>query len=196
MIDFELPRVAEVRYEGGHVLWLRFDDGVEGRVDLGGHLRGPMFEPLREPERFAEVYLADGYTVAWPNGADLAPEFLYERLMPTGRGIARKRLDARSLDADAAADQAQFGGMPEISRFFGIIIRMFYQEREAPHFHAVYGDYVAAIGIGDGHVTTRHFPGRALRLVLDWRELHERDLLDNWERLQQGLPAVPIPPLD
>jgi hypothetical protein len=194
MIDFELPRVAEVRYEGGHVLWLRFDDGVEGCVDLSAHLRGPIFEPLRDPERFAEVRLADGYTVAWPNGADLAPEFLYEHLVPTG--TARKRFVPPSLDAGSAADGSQFDGMPEISRFFGIVVRMFYQEQQASHFHAIYGEYAASIRIEDGHVTSRRFPGRALRLVLDWRELHERELLDNWERLRQGLPTVPIAPLD
>lgn len=69
--------VSEVRPTVDYRLWLRFSDGFEGEVDLGHELHGTMFAPLRDRERFAEVRLdPEIRTIAWPNGADFAPEFL------------------------------------------------------------------------------------------------------------------------
>ena len=79
-----LLHVVAVRPLGGSVLWLRFDDGAEGEVDLGPELDGPVFGPLRDPAAFAQARVdPELHTVAWPNGADLAPEFL--------RGLLRQR---------------------------------------------------------------------------------------------------------
>jgi hypothetical protein len=73
--------VIEAKYVRGHTLWLKFEDGVSGEVDLAGDLHGPVFEPLRDPSYFRRFLLsADLGTVSWPNGADFAPEFLYEKL--------------------------------------------------------------------------------------------------------------------
>jgi hypothetical protein len=72
-------QVLEARYRGGHRLWLRFDDGIEGEVDLAAELDGEVFEPLRDPEYFAR-YTVDE-TLVWPNGADFAPEFLHDRIL-------------------------------------------------------------------------------------------------------------------
>ena len=69
--------------------------------------------------------------------------------------------------------------MPEISRFFGIIIRMFTNEHGKPHFHAFYQDYQVSIEIESGVIAGR-FPPNALRLVQDWRELHREQLLECW----------------
>lgn len=70
------------------MLRLHFSDGRVGDVDLADRLRGPIFEPLRDPERFAEAFVDDELgTVAWPNGADVAPEFLYDALLPI-KGVA------------------------------------------------------------------------------------------------------------
>lgn len=63
-------------------MWLRFDDGVEGTVDLADELWGEIFEPLRDPVYFGRFTVED--TLVWPNGADFAPEFLHERLRETG----------------------------------------------------------------------------------------------------------------
>lgn len=63
---------------GGFRVWLRFDDGLTGEVDLADALDGPVFTPLRDPTYFAAFVVND--TLTWPNGADLAPEFLYERV--------------------------------------------------------------------------------------------------------------------
>ena len=78
--------VRKVEYRGGHRLWLQFSDGAEGEVDLREHLIGPVFEPLHDAAMFAQVRLdPEIRTVAWPNGADLAPEFLRQLL---GSGVA------------------------------------------------------------------------------------------------------------
>jgi hypothetical protein len=71
--------VKEARHLGDHRVWLRFDDGVEGEVDLQDELWGPVFAPLADPAAFAAFEVRR--TLAWPNGADLAPEFLYERVL-------------------------------------------------------------------------------------------------------------------
>ncbi len=72
-----LPRLVTAKYLHGHILWLRFADGVEGEVDLGSELEGEIFEPLRDESYFKQVTLdPELRTVVWPNGADFAPEFL------------------------------------------------------------------------------------------------------------------------
>lgn len=73
-----IPKVVEVTPLDGYKLWLRFQDGVSGTVDLSAELWGPMFEPLKDRALFAQVAIhPELATVTWPNGADLAPEFLY-----------------------------------------------------------------------------------------------------------------------
>jgi len=72
--------VVEARYLSGYIIWLRFEDGTEGEVDLAEELHGPVFEPLRDQSYFASLRVnPDTGTVEWPNGADFAPEFLYEK---------------------------------------------------------------------------------------------------------------------
>ena len=71
--------VTAVEYIGDYRLRLKFNDGAGGIVDLEPELYGEVFEPLRDKELFRQVYLT-GRTIEWPNGADLAPEFLYEQV--------------------------------------------------------------------------------------------------------------------
>ena len=85
--------------------------------------------------------------------------------------------------------------MPEISRFLGIVITMFYREHGPPHFHAGYGEYNIVVSILDG-VVSGSFPRRALRLVLEWFELHKNELKENWELAQQRKPLNRIAPLE
>ncbi|MDX6500882.1 MAG: hypothetical protein QOG23_4142 [Blastocatellia bacterium] len=85
--------------------------------------------------------------------------------------------------------------MPEVSRFLGIIITMFYREHGPPHFHATYGEYDVQVSIRDGSVNGR-FPPRALRLVLEWQALHRDELLENWELARQRRPLNTISPLE
>jgi hypothetical protein len=74
-------RIVEARYLSGYVIWLRFSDGLTGEVDLGAELEGEVFEPLRDQAFFRSFVLhPDLHTIVWPNGADLAPEFLHEQV--------------------------------------------------------------------------------------------------------------------
>lgn len=85
--------------------------------------------------------------------------------------------------------------MPEISRFLGMVIGMFFSEHGVPHFHAVYGEHEASIEIESGTVHGA-LPQRALRLVLEWAELHKAELLENWKLARQGQPLKRIEPLE
>lgn len=85
--------------------------------------------------------------------------------------------------------------MPEISRFLGIVIGMFYNELGVPHFHAVYGNAEATIEIETERIHGQ-LPRRALALVLEWNRVHRTDLLENWRRARSGEPLVKIPPLE
>ena len=76
-----MPRLVEARYVRDFVIWVRFSDGHEGEVDRAGELDGPIFEPLHDPAYFGSFVLSpDLHTIVWPNGADLAPEFLREQV--------------------------------------------------------------------------------------------------------------------
>ena len=76
-----LVRLVEARYVRDYTLWLRFDDGLAGEVDFATELDGPVFEPLRDLAAFRGFRLhPELHTIAWPNGADFAPEFLHERV--------------------------------------------------------------------------------------------------------------------
>jgi Protein of unknown function (DUF2442) len=78
-----LPKLREARYQGDYRIWLKFADGVEGEVDLEDELWGDMFQPLKDKALFAELLLDEELeTIVWPNGADFAPEFLYQQLCP------------------------------------------------------------------------------------------------------------------
>ena len=85
--------------------------------------------------------------------------------------------------------------MPTISIFFGILIRMFFNEHSPPHFHAEYGEYKAVIDIRTFEVIDGKLPRRALELVLDWAELHQAELLEDWELCRSHVEPRPIDPL-
>lgn len=76
--------VVEARYVEGHVVWLRFRDGTTGEIDLTPALKGPVFEPLADPAVFRQFTLhPEFHTLVWPNGADIAPEFLHDNVRVT-----------------------------------------------------------------------------------------------------------------
>ncbi len=86
--------------------------------------------------------------------------------------------------------------MPELSRFFGIVIGIFYREHGRPHFHAVYGESEAVIDIETGEVISGQLPKRALALVAEWHEEHKAELRENWKRARQHKPLKKIAPLE
>jgi hypothetical protein len=85
--------------------------------------------------------------------------------------------------------------MPEISRFLGIIIAMFYRDHAPPHFHAIYGEYEITVEIESGIINGR-FPKRALKLIFEWLELHREELLENWRLAEDRRPLNKIEPLE
>ena len=86
--------------------------------------------------------------------------------------------------------------MPEISRFLGIVIGMFYRDHNPPHFHATYGEHEVAISIEDARVLWGRLPRRAMAHVLEWREAHVDELLADWEHARQREPLKAIEPLE
>jgi hypothetical protein len=77
---WQLSEVTAIRYREGHVYHIVFDDGLEGDIDLAEYVgSGPVFEPLRDPTFFQQARI-EGGTISWANGADIAPETLYEKI--------------------------------------------------------------------------------------------------------------------
>lgn len=85
--------------------------------------------------------------------------------------------------------------MPELSRFFGIVIFMYRRDHAPPHLHAVYGEYEIAFMIESGEVRG-DFPPRALRLVRTWVDAHRSELLEQWHAARRGAPLTRIAPLE
>ena len=85
--------------------------------------------------------------------------------------------------------------MPEISRFYGIIISMYYDDHNPPHFHARYGGHRAALEIASLRVLVGKLPPRVLGLVVEWAFQHQPELMDNWVVTRGGRPPQKIPPL-
>ena len=70
-------KIVDAKYAGAYLIRVRFADGVEGEIDLANELEGEVFEPLRDQQLFKQFRLdPDTLTIVWPNGADLAPEFI------------------------------------------------------------------------------------------------------------------------
>ena len=89
--------------------------------------------------------------------------------------------------------------MPEISRFFGVIIRMYWKTgapHHSPHFHAYYQGEVAIYGVEPVELLAGSLPRRQRRLVEAWAELHQPELMDDWQRLQSGQSPLPVQPLE
>ena len=85
--------------------------------------------------------------------------------------------------------------MPEISRFLGIVIAMFYRDHAPAHFHAFYGEFEITVQIDSG-VVTGEFPRRALAHVLEWHTLHKTELLTDWDLARDRKPLRKIAPLE
>ena len=86
--------------------------------------------------------------------------------------------------------------MPEISRFYGVVIRMFYNDHPPPHFHAEYAGSVAEISIETLEMLAGSLPPRAFVLVLDWAALHRQELREDWELCRRKEQPRRIQPLD
>jgi phosphomannomutase len=86
--------------------------------------------------------------------------------------------------------------MPEISRFFGVIIKMFFDDHQPPHFHAEYGSTEALIDIENLSVFAGHLPPRVIGFVIEWASIHQHELMDDWNRAQSQNALKKISPLE
>ena len=86
--------------------------------------------------------------------------------------------------------------MPEISRFFGIVIVMYYKDHPPPHFHAKYGSQTGVFAIDDLRLMEGHLPKRVISLVLEWAFQHREELLNDWTLAISKKPLEKIAPLE
>ena len=86
--------------------------------------------------------------------------------------------------------------MPVISRFLGIIIAMFYQDHNPPHFHVRYNEYKAAVSIKDLALLEGKLPPKVLGLVIEWASIHQQELMEDWELAKQLRELKAIKPLE
>jgi len=86
--------------------------------------------------------------------------------------------------------------MPTISEFFGIIVRMYFNDHPPPHFHAYYGEAEAVYTIQTLEVLEGGLPRRAHNLVLEWASASRVELMANWNQARQSQPLSPISPLE
>ena len=85
--------------------------------------------------------------------------------------------------------------MPEVCSFYGIIISMYPGDHNPPHFHVRYNEFRAIIEIEDKNVVGE-MPNQALKIVFEWLDIHKKELMDNWDKLQKGKSVAKIKPLE
>ncbi len=86
--------------------------------------------------------------------------------------------------------------MPEISRFLGIVIAIYYKEHAPPHFHAKYGNQTGVFSIAELKLTQGHLPRRVIALVLEWAFEHRDELMEDWKSAEMRKPLQRIQPLE
>jgi hypothetical protein len=86
--------------------------------------------------------------------------------------------------------------MPEISRFFGIVVQMYYNDHEPPHFHVRYSGQKALIAIEPLGIIRGQLSPRALGLVMEWAALHRQELIEDWNLARAEAELKPIAPLE
>lgn len=86
--------------------------------------------------------------------------------------------------------------MPTISRFYGILIQMYYDDHNPAHFHAIYGEYKAVISIQDLAILEGDLPPKAVGLIMEWGRTHKEDLLKDWDLAREKKSLFPIEPLE
>jgi hypothetical protein len=86
--------------------------------------------------------------------------------------------------------------MPRVSEFLGIAIYMYFSEHGVAHFHAIYGQYEAVVGIDPILILDGRLPRRVRSLVFEWAAIHQNELRENWRLAREGEPLQDIPPLE
>ncbi|MEK7249737.1 MAG: DUF4160 domain-containing protein [Bacteroidota bacterium] len=85
--------------------------------------------------------------------------------------------------------------MPEVSRFYGIVIRMYFDDHPPPHFHAEYGEHEVLYDVANLRIFSGSLPHRAMKMVEEWSALHQNELLEVWKKVERQEPSFKIEPL-
>lgn len=115
--------------------------------------------------------------------------------VPGGAGQDDKEAGLKAIYVEFF-ERVNLQTMPEISRFFGIIVAMYYNEHNPPHFHARYGDFKIEIEIRTLSVLAGKFPPRALGLLVEWATQHQEELMGDWDLARQDAELRRIAPLE
>jgi len=190
-------------------IWLRYADGVEGEVDLSRLAGEGVFAMWNDRRFFERVYISRWRSIAWSNEIELCPDALYKEITgKTPEGIPRGLRGATTASAagkggaTVPAPEKSTPGLrdttddAEVSRFYGIVVRIDFRMHRPPHFHARYAEAEAAIGIRDLTLLEGELQRRARGLVLEWAAEHRDELLKAWNRAQHGEAPGKIAPLD
>ncbi|MES2961329.1 MAG: DUF4160 domain-containing protein [Pseudomonadota bacterium] len=183
-----LESVVKAKYIDGYKVWISFDDGKSGEIDLKNKIKtlsrnyGSVFKPLQDINYFKNFKVLND-TLSWKNEADIAPERLYELLI--------KQNKLTRTPKEKLSSPKKF----EISRFLGIKILMLYSKNTEPHFVAKYGKYEVSIEI-KAETLSGNFPARALDFVFEWLDLNKKELLENWKLGAKDQPLKKIKPLE
>lgn len=86
--------------------------------------------------------------------------------------------------------------LPEISRFYGIVVAMFFNDHDPPHFHARYGEHKVIVSIESLELLVGSLPRRAEKLLLEWARMHQGELREDWRRARAQESLLPIDPLE
>ena len=181
--DHDQRRPVAVTARDGYRIGLRYSDGVEGEVDLSGLAGCGVFKAWLEPEFFKQVYISEWRSIAWSDDIEICADALYLEI--TGKSPEDIWPGLRR-ESDPA----------EVSRFYGIIVRIADGEDGEPRLRARYGDSEATVGIRDLTLVEGELPRRARGLLLEWAAEHRDELLKAWERAQRGEAPGRIAPLD
>lgn len=185
MPAFDVVSVLAVSHSHDFVFRVGFSDGTASNIDLADAADSPSLAKLREIDpATVEVW---GGGIRWPEGPDVCPEWLH--------ALATKGSGAHSNGDGWAELRGKSAAVPEICRFFGIVIRMFFDDHAPPHFHAECAGESITLEI-DGDGMNGRFPSNRLPLVFEWRDRHRDELMANWHRLRRGESPLPIQPLE
>lgn len=197
MSDALPPDLTAARYLDGYRLVLTFADGKRGILDMKDELHGRVFEPLKDVKLFKSFsFDRELATVVWPTGADLAPEFLYERATSSGNALqSLPRRAPAATKGTGPRPRTEVAG-PEVSQFLGMVVEQVYDGLAPPQFLVRYGSSSAQFEIATGKVLSGSLSPTARRFVREWLALHRDELATNWTRLEKRLPLKRIAPLE
>ena len=187
------PRIrpTDVEVRDGHRLWLRYSDGTSGEVDLSDLVGKGVFDAWNDRAFFEAVRLDGHGAVVWSDELELCGDALYLMLhgLPAGEDIPK-------LDGGPKGSMPRGDSMPELCRFYGIVIQMFHSDHGPPHFHARYGGAKASFDIETLGLLRGQMPPRARSLVIEWASLHQDALLEAWRRSARHESPGKIAPLE